>query len=66
MSRKMNNEDYWYLKFNITLLSCWEMAGKHTIMEEKDLELIVKYKSIKTLLFIKADFLELDIEENSL
>jgi hypothetical protein len=42
------------------------MAGKHTIMEEKDLELIVKYKSIKTLLFIKADFLELDIEENSL
>ena len=42
------------------------MAGKHTIMEEKDLELIIKYKSIMTLLFIKADFLELDIEENSL
>jgi hypothetical protein len=39
---------------------------EHTIMEEKDLELIIKYKSIMTLLFIKADFLKLDIEENRL
>ena len=42
------------------------MAENHTIMEEKDLELIIKYNSIKTLLFIKADFPELDIEGNSL